>query len=125
MNNVTELVDRYIQMCNETDRARRQELIAGLWTETCTFADPMGQAEGQAGLDAMAQGLQDQFPGLKVRRISDVDAHHNRFRFAWEFGPEGGAALAGGVDFGVIVDNRLASITGFFDFAPELAAGHQ
>ncbi|HNC45267.1 MAG TPA: nuclear transport factor 2 family protein, partial [Acidobacteriota bacterium] len=69
MNNVTELVDRYIQMCNETDRARRQELIAGLWTETCTFADPMGQAEGQAGLDAMAQGLQDQFPGLKVRRI--------------------------------------------------------
>ena len=42
----------------------------------------------------------------------------NRVRFSWELGPEDGAALAGGVDFGVIAAGRLQSITGFLDFAP-------
>jgi hypothetical protein len=42
----------------------------------------------------------------------------NRVRFSWELGPEDGAALAGGVDFGVLVDSRLQSITGFLDFVP-------
>jgi hypothetical protein len=69
----------------------------------------------------MIRGVQAQFPGLLFRRTSEVDAHNDRVRFAWELGPEGGPALAGGVDFGVVVGDRLQAVTGFLDFAPKPA----
>jgi hypothetical protein len=122
MSNFTDLVDRYIAIWNETDDERRRDLIARTWTEDSTYLDPMVRGEGRGGIDAMIRGVQAQFPGLLFSRTSDVDAHNGRVRFAWELGPEGGPALAGGVDFGVIVGDRLQMITGFLDFAPKQAA---
>lgn len=122
MSNFTDLVDRYIAIWNETDDERRLDLIARTWTEDSTYLDPMVRGEGRGGIDAMIRGVQAQFPGLLFRRTSDVDSHNGRVRFAWELGPEGGPALAGGVDFGVIVGDRLQAITGFLDFAPKQAA---
>ena len=122
MSNFTDLVDRYIAIWNETDDKRRRDLIARTWTEDSTYLDPMVRGEGRGGIDAMIRGVQAQFPGLLFSRTSDVDAHNGRVRFAWELGPEGGPALAGGVDFGVIVGDRLQMITGFLDFAPKQAA---
>jgi SnoaL-like domain len=121
MSNFTDLVDRYIAIWNETDDKRRRDLIARTWTEDSTYLDPMVRGEGRGGIDAMIRGVQAQFPGLLFRRTSDVDAHNDRVRFDWELGPEGGPALAGGVDFGVIVGDRLQRITGFLDFAPKPA----
>jgi SnoaL-like protein len=122
MSNFTDLVDRYIAIWNETDNERRRDLIARTWTEDSTYLDPMTRGEGRGGIDAMIRGVQAQFPGLLFRRTSEVDAHNDRVRFAWELGPEGGAALAGGVDFGVVIGDRLQAITGFLDFAPKQAA---
>jgi hypothetical protein len=121
MSNFTDLVDRYIAIWNETDDKRRRDLIARTWTEDSTYLDPMVRGEGRGGIDAMIRGVQAQFPGLLFHRTSDVDAHNGRVRFAWELGPEGGPALAGGVDFGVIVGDRLQAVTGFLDFAPKPA----
>jgi hypothetical protein len=121
MSNFTDLVDRYIAIWNETDDERRRNLIARTWTEDSTYLDPLMLGEGRSGIDAMIRGVQAQFPGLLFRRTSDVDAHNDRVRFAWELGPEGGPALAGGVDFGVVVGDRLQTITGFLDFAPKPA----
>jgi len=121
MGNFTDLVDRYIAIWNETDDERRRNLIARTWTEDSTYLDPLMGGEGRGGIDAMIRGVQAQFPGLLFRRTSEVDAHNDRIRFAWELGPEGGPALAGGVDFGVIVGDRFQTITGFLDFAPKPA----
>ena len=121
MNNFTDLVERYIAIWNETDAERRRDLIAQTWTEDSTYVDPLMRGEGRTGINDMIEGVQTQFPGLKFRRTTDVDAHNDRIRFAWELGPEGGPALAGGVDFGVVIDNQLQAITGFIDFAPNPA----
>jgi hypothetical protein len=121
MSNFTDLVDRYIAIWNESDDERRRDLIARTWTEDSTYLDPMVRGEGRGGIDAMIRGVQAQFPGLLFRRTSEVDAHNDRVRFAWELGPEGGPALAGGVDFGVVVGDRLQAVTGFLDFAPKPA----
>jgi hypothetical protein len=121
MSNFTDLVDRYIAIWNETDDERRRNLIARTWTEDSIYLDPLMRGEGRIGIDAMIRGVQAQFPGLLFRRTSDVDAHNDSVRFSWELGPEGGPALAGGVDFGVIVGDRLQTITGFLDFAPKQA----
>jgi hypothetical protein len=121
MSNFTDLVDRYIAIWNESDDERRRDLITRTWTEDSTYLDPMVRGEGRGGIDAMICGVQAQFPGLLFRRTSEVDTHNGRVRFAWELGPQGGPALAGGVDFGVIVGDRFQTITGFLDFAPKPA----
>jgi hypothetical protein len=121
MGKLSDLIDRFIATWNETDAERRRDLIARTWTEDGTFLDPLTRGEGRDGIDAVIRGVQAQFPGMLVRRTSNIDAHNDRVRFAWELGPEGGPALAGGVDFGVIAGDRLQTITGFLDFAPKQA----
>jgi hypothetical protein len=122
MSTVTALIDRYIAMWNETDGKRRRDLIAQVWTENGSYLDPVLQAEGHAGIDAMVQGVHERFPGHRFRRTSDVDAHHDRVRFSWELGPESGPAIVKGVDFGVVAHGeRLQAVTGFFDQAPAAA----
>lgn len=115
---VEQIVDRYIAAWNETDPERRRELIARTWTAEGRYLDPLMAGDGHDGIDAMIAGVQSQFPGYRFRRTGDIDAHHDRIRFAWQLGPEGGLPLAGGLDVGVIADGRLAAITGFLDFAP-------
>ena len=120
--NVTELVDRYIAMWNETDAKRRREIIARTWTDDAHYLDPLISGDGPSGIDAMVKGVQERFPGHRFRLTSKVDAHNDRVRFGWELAPQGGAALAGGVDFGVISsDGRLKAITGFLDQLPKAA----
>jgi hypothetical protein len=116
MSNPTELIDRYIAMWNETDAERRRTLIACIWTEDASYLDPMLESEGQAGIDAMVGGVHERFPGHRFRRTSDVDMHHDRVRFSWELAPEGGAVVARGIDFAIVApDQRLRTVTGFFD----------
>ena len=121
-NRPTELIDCYIAAWNETDGPRRRALIKQTWTEDATYVDPMMQGEGRTGIDAMIQSVQAQFPGHRFRRTGKIDAHRGYIRFAWELGAEGAAALAGGTDFGEVVDGRLHAVTGFLDFALVAAA---
>lgn len=110
----TYLIDRYIAAWNETDPSKRRQLVSQTWTEDSSYIDPMMQAKGRDGIDAMVAQAQRQFPGFRFRRVTEVDAHNNCVRFGWELGPERGAAVAGGVDFGTIGQGGLLqSITGF------------
>jgi len=121
MTNVTDLIDRYIAMWNETDGKRRRDLIARTWSENASYLDPLMQGEGHGGIDTMVSGVQQRFPGHKFRRTSEVDAHHDRVRFGWELAPEQGPPLVRGVDFGVVAGERLQTITGFLDQVPAAA----
>jgi hypothetical protein len=125
MDNLTQLIDRYIAMWNETDAGRRRALIAQTWTEDARYIDPILQAEGQASIDAMVCGVHERFPGHRFRRTSEPDAHHDRVRFAWELAPEDGPAVVKGVDFAVLAaGQRLQTVTGFFDQVASAAPGH-
>ncbi|MDB5804885.1 MAG: hypothetical protein JWN73_2207 [Betaproteobacteria bacterium] len=116
MSNLTELIDRYIEVWNETDPTRRRALIARTWTADATYLDPLLQGEGHEGINAMVQAVQERYPGNRFRRTSEVDVHHDRVRFGWTLGPDGGPPLAQGIDFGVLDGaNLLAAVTGFLD----------
>ena len=115
MSNVNHLVDRYIAMWNETDLSRRRAIIAEIWTETASYRDPKLEAEGRDGIEAMVQKVQAAYPGHRFKLVSDVDVHHDRLRFTWEVGVEGGPMLARGTDFAVVTGEQLQSMTGFFD----------
>ncbi len=116
MNTLTDLVDRYIETWNETDRGRRRDLIAKTWTERAIYLDPVLQGEGREGIHTMIDGVQERFPGHRFRRTGDVESHHDRVRFTWELVPEQGDPVVSGTDFGTVTsDNLLHSVVGFFD----------
>lgn len=118
MDGIAEIVERYVETWNEADPTARRALIAQTWTENGHYLDPLMEGTGIDGIDAMLTGVQSQFPGIRLRRVGEIDAHHDRLRFAWELGPEGGPAVAGGIDVGFVAGDRLQSIVGFIDFAP-------
>ena len=111
------VVDNYFAMWNETDPARRHEVIATTWSRDASYVDPLFAAEGAAALDGLVAGVHEQFPGHRFRLTGAVDIHHDRARWGWELaGPDGGPAVAVGVDFAVLaLDGRLREVTGFFE----------
>ena len=63
----------------------------------------------------MVKAVHAKYPDYRFARTSDVDAHHDRARFAWELGPEGRPAFVKGIDFAMLsADGRLQAVTGFF-----------
>ena len=122
MTDVNPLIDRYIAIWNEPDPARRHDAIARTWTEDASYLDPLLSGDGHDGIDAMVRGVQEQFPGHRFRRTGEIDAHHDRVRFAWELVDTASeTTLIAGVDFGVVgADGRLRTITGFLDQTPAL-----
>ena len=117
------VLDGYFAMWNEDDPARRRQIIAETWTPDARYIEQLMAVEGYEGLDQGVAGLQAQFPGHELRPAGRVETHHDRVRWSWELaGPDGGAPLAGGTNVGVLApDGRLREVTGFFDFAPDVA----
>jgi hypothetical protein len=118
MSDLTDLIDHYIAVWNETDAERRRALIARTWSETASYVDPLMQGDGRAGIDAMVRGVQERFPGHRFRRTGTVEGHHDRVRFSWELALQDGPAIAKGTDFGTVMDGRLQAVTGFLDQVP-------
>ncbi|MET4633568.1 nuclear transport factor 2 family protein [Kaistia defluvii] len=118
MTNTAALVERYIASWNETDPAKRRELIAATFTESASYADPMMKSDGHVGIDQMLAAVQERFSGLRFKQVGKVDGYEDRVRFSWELGPEDGPSVAGGTDFATVDTGRLAHVVGFLDFAP-------
>lgn len=119
MSDMNELVDRYIAVWNETDGARRRELIVRTWSEDAAYVDPLMQSQGHDGIDAMVAGVQQRFPAFRFSRLGAADAHGGNLRFAWALGPQGGEPVVKGTDFATVAsDGRLHHVVGFLDQAP-------
>ena len=108
------VVDTYLETWNETDAAKRAELIepslgADLW-----YRDPMLEADGLEAYDGMIAAVQGQIPGHVMRRTSAVDAHRDLVRFNWALGVPGEAPTFAGVDVAKYDDDgKLHRIIGF------------
>ena len=113
---VGEVVDGYFAMWNETDPARRREVIEATWAENASYVDPMFAADGPEALDDMVAKVHERFPGHRFRLTGTVSAHNDRAWWGWELaGPGDGTPVACGVDFAVPApDGRLREVTGFF-----------
>jgi hypothetical protein len=109
-----ETIDTYVAAWNETDPAARSTLVERALGADVWYRDPMLEADGRAAFDAMVAAVQAQFPGLVMRRTSDVDAHHDLVRFTWALGAPGADPAVAGVDVAKFDgDGRLHRIIGF------------
>jgi hypothetical protein len=119
MSEYEKLVERYIEVWNETDPAARRAAIDALFTEDVTFVDPMSAVRGQAEVDWMIGGVQAQFPGFVISRLGAVDGHHDQARFGWEMGLPGQDAPVAGFDVVTVAgDGRVNQVLGFLDRVP-------
>jgi hypothetical protein len=118
----TPAIDAYVAMWNEPDEARRAELIAAAWTEDGAYVDPLAQASGHDGLNAMVTELRGQFPGHVIARTTGIDAHHGLVRFGWHLAGADGTVAVEGIDVGIVADDgRLSRMGGFMGPLPPLA----
>jgi len=118
MSEFNDLVDRYIALWNETDAAKRRDLIAETFAERASYLDPMMASEGHEAIDCMVRAAQERFAGHRFRRAGSVDGHHDRIRFSWELTAGGGPVVAKGTDFATIAGTRMTAVTGFLDQMP-------
>ena len=121
---ISDIVDGYFAMWNETDPTQRRAVTAATWARDASYIDPLFAADGHDALDALVVAVHEQFPGHRFRLTGEVDAHHDRARWNWELaGPDGSGSppVAAGVDFATLTpDGRLRTVTGFF--APQANA---
>jgi hypothetical protein len=117
MKEIASVVEDYIAAWNETDADRRRALVAETFSDDASYLDPLMSGEGTNGIDAMIAGAQAAYPGHRFELAGAPNEHHDRVRFAWQLlGPNGGGAVAAGLDFAeVAADGRLRSVTGFLE----------
>ena len=121
MEDVTMIIDTYLEAYGEVDADRRQKLVELAWDPNGRLVDPPLAAEGHDAISEQAVAVKTHFPGHSFRRTTGIDAHHEFVRFGWELvGPDGAIAIAG-YDVGELAeDGRLRRITGFFGDPPAL-----
>src|SRR5918997_3584470 len=101
MTNINTVVDTYIASWNETDAARRRELVGATFADDGSYLDPLMSGSGADEITAMIGAAQAQFPGHRFELSFGPDAHNDVVRFAWTLVGEGGA-VARGVDFATV-----------------------
>jgi hypothetical protein len=119
MTDLTTLVDTHLAAYGDPDKTARDSAIAEIWASDGALVDPPLTGEGHGGISDLAAAVQSQFAGHTFRRVSDIDAHHDVLRYAWELvGPDGAVALSG-LDVAIVADGRLQHVVGFFgELAP-------
>lgn len=112
------IAHRYIALWNETDAARRQQMLDTGWAPDAQYVDPMMQASGRDAISALVGAVHQRYPGFRFALTGNADAHGDNVRFSWTLGPSGADDLIQGTDFVQLEAGKLQSVTGFLDKVP-------
>jgi hypothetical protein len=115
-----EVVDRYLQVWNETDPDARAAAAGAVFADDVSYVDPLLAVEGREALVQAIGAVQQQFPGFAFQPAGVVDGHHTQLRFGWELGPQGAPeAPVAGFDVAVLDGSgRIRAVHGFLDRVP-------
>lgn len=115
MTDTIAAIDTYVATYNETEPAARAKLVAAAWAENGRHVDPLDDVEGHAAIDAYLAGVQDHYPGHRVERTTEIDGHHELFRFGWRFVAPDGSIVVTATDSGQLAsDGRVQRVDCFF-----------
>ena len=119
MTKLDQTARNYIQAWNELDPKARRASIDELFTETCSYTDPLATVQGRAGVDGFIAAAQHQLAGLRFELAGPVDTHHDVARFTWHaLAPGKSDPVAIGFDVMVTEAGKIKQIVGFLDKAP-------
>jgi hypothetical protein len=118
MTELNMIAEHYIAAWNETDSAERGALLDAAFTADISYADPVMQGEGHAGVGALIEGVHQKFAGFRFSLKGKPDGFADYIRFSWALGPEGAESVIEGTDVGIIKDGKLSMVRGFLDKVP-------
>ncbi len=112
-------ISAYFAAWNETDAAKREQLLRNSIAEDTEIIDPTGRATGVSGFGDRIGRFQQSAPGAKVLPASGVDSHNEFERYAWKITQPDGATIVDGIDVvDVAPDGRLQRVVMFFGPLP-------
>jgi SnoaL-like protein len=113
------VIQRYIDVWNETDANRRRQLIGEVFADEAAYTDPLASVRGHDAIDQFVAAAQAQFAGLQFSLGGPIDAHHDQARFTWHLGGPGmEEPVVIGFDVAVLGGGRLREVYGFLDKVP-------
>ncbi len=119
MTDPTSLVERYIDLFNQTDPDRRRQGVADLFADQARYVDPNVDLAGHDQLEAFIAATQETFPGYRFTLGSRPDRHHDQVRFTWHAtAPDANEPAYIGFDVIVHSHDRIDHVLGFVDRAP-------
>lgn len=121
MRDATQLANDYIALWNETDSARRRDMLRATWSADATYTDPLMRGTGAADISDLIGAVHARFPGFSFSLDGVADGHGEHVRFTWALGPKGGEAPIKGTDFVLREGDRIKAVTGFLDKVPTAA----
>lgn len=112
-------IDAYIDAWNEPRADKRRQILAQVMTDESTYVDPNKAVDSRAGLVEYIGEVLNRYPGRRIVRTSEVDAHHLLCRFNWRLIKADGTQAPESVDFVEFAsDGRIHRVTGFFGPLP-------
>src|SRR5262245_37282590 len=123
MNNIEELVDRYVAVWNEPDAKVWRKSIATLWAEDGANLTKSLEARGYEALEARVASAHEKYErtgGFVYKSMNKTESHHNVVKFHWIMVPAAGCeAAAAGVNFVILDDDgRIRCDYQFTDASP-------
>jgi hypothetical protein len=111
-----ELLERMVEgVFNEPGPARREAVIAEVFTEDVVFTDPDATVTGRTALAATVTALLGQAPGFRftangaAREVGDLGMR------PWRLGPPGGDPVASGLDVAQVAEGRITRLWTLLD----------
>jgi len=98
MGDIREFAERYVNIWNESDDARRRETIRALWQEDASHLARTLEAVGHGGIETRVKTAYEKWVKEKgnVFRLRDgVDGHHDTIKLRWEMLPANGRQEGG------------------------------
>jgi len=116
-------LENYFKAWAEPDDAARRTLLEAGWAVDGIYTDPSAHVEGREALVMHIGGFKKNAKanGMNIVRTSDIQFHHNSFRFQWEMRGPDGKTLTPGMDYGEFDDKgMITKIVGFFGPFPAM-----
>lgn len=114
MANYPESFDHMMAAWNETDPTKVRELLQKSLSPEVRFVDP---SIDLTGIDSFAENVfnvQKRIPGAVYAQASDVDSHHNFYRYHWTIHHNGKLLVSGFDTVQTDESGRVVLVIGFF-----------
>ena len=121
MASIDEMIRSYVASWNESDPAKRDQIIKKTWSPDGTYRNTTAEFDGYDGIARAVAAAHDAFVANGfVFTLANVDTNHDAVRYRWEMLPAGGGEPDSiGTHVAVVgTDGRLVSDHQFIDKAP-------
>ena len=97
MDDPEKIANRYLELLNESDAARRSALLQS-WRPDADYRDPPLRVEGREGIGAMIRAVREAFPDHQFALSGTPDRNADVVRVPWQLRRETAGPIALGTD---------------------------